>query len=133
MPRSNHRSLVLCAAALVSSAALLGTAPPAEAAKTKEQICRDLAHQASRTLWDSFRKAADDTVCRKPWMQRSGEEFLACAAANKVRKVGNRVKDRWNRVFQAAGAGWAQWGPRTVSESWANGTIRGGFKRTFFT
>ncbi|MEM9140517.1 MAG: membrane dipeptidase, partial [Pseudomonadota bacterium] len=47
--------------------------------------------------------------------------------------VGNRVKDRWNRVFQAAGAGWAQWGPRTVSESWANGTIRGGFKRTFFT
>ena len=109
------RATFLSIAALM---ALTLSAPDASAAASKEQVCQQVANKAKRTLWDDFRKAADEGVCRKPWMQRHPAEFIGCAGANKARKVANRLKDRWNRFFQRADAGWATWGPCAVSEGW---------------
>ncbi len=112
---------------------ILGFGATAALAQTsKADVCAAVAKKAQRVLWDEFREAADESFCRKPWVDRGPHEFLACAGANKALKMSKKLRDRWNRFFQAADAEWATWGPRGIAEDWETGTIRGGFKRTFF-
>lgn len=116
----------------VATGLLLSFASPSLAAPTKEKVCGDVARKAQRTLWDSVRKSADETFCRKPWTERTPAEFAACALADQGIRFSNRLKNTWNAFFANAGASWATWGPRGLGPNPEYGTIRGGFKRTFF-
>lgn len=102
------------------------------AAASTNDVCKEVAAKAKLVLWDEFRKAADESFCRKPWVERDAREFLACAGANKAIKISSRLRDRWNRFFDKADAEWATLGPRSIDSDWEKGTIKGGFKRTFF-
>lgn len=104
----------------------------AYAAESKEKVCSNIAKKAQRTLWDPLKEAANESYCRKPWVERSPGEFLACTGVNKTIKFSSKLKDRWNRFFQRQSAEWATWGARGIAEPWELGTIRGGYKRTFF-
>ncbi len=66
---------------------ILLTSPHAFAGKSAGMLCDDVAHKANRVLWDELRKAADETVCRKPWTKRTPGEFLACGGMNKAIKL----------------------------------------------
>lgn len=102
------------------------------AVESAQDVCREVARKADRTLWDGMREAGDELFCRKPWVDRRPEELAACGATSLINKYGNRTKNKWNRFFDQAGAEWATWGARGVAEEWEEGTIRGGFRRVFF-
>ncbi|HSK75320.1 MAG TPA: membrane dipeptidase [Thermoanaerobaculia bacterium] len=103
-----------------------------QAQPSPQEVCREVARKADRTLWDGMREAGDDLFCRKPWVSRRPDELAACGVTSLGNKFGNRVKNKWNRFFEQAGGEWATWGARGVSEEWEEGTIRGGFRRVFF-
>ncbi|MCB9703747.1 MAG: membrane dipeptidase [Myxococcales bacterium] len=110
---------------------LLGSAE-AKAEKSADQVCSELAKKAQRTLWSGVREAGDELFCRKSWVPGRADELLACGAWTQANLFGNKVKGAWNRFFSKADAEWATWGPRGIASEWEEGTIRGGFKRTFF-
>lgn len=95
-------------------------------------VCDSLSRQLRTQLVDEVGRAADETFCRKPWIERTSREFLACAGAKQSIRIESRLRDRWNRLFQTVGKEWATWGPRTVADDWETGTILAGFKRTYF-
>lgn len=102
------------------------------AVTSQEDVCEQVSKKAGRAIWDSVRKSADEHFCRKPWVDRTRQEFLACAASNNLIRFGNRLKDHWNAFFASADDEWATWGPRGIGPDCEVGTIVGGFKRTFF-
>jgi hypothetical protein len=104
----------------------------AHADATPSQVCADVAKAAKRTLWNEVRETGDALFCRKSWVPGRVDELAACGAWTQGNLFGNKLKNAWNRVFSAAGSEWASWGPRGISADWEQGTIRGGFKRTFF-
>jgi microsomal dipeptidase-like Zn-dependent dipeptidase len=93
-------------------------------------VCDAVAKKAGRTLWNSVRENGDSLLCRKSWMPGLPEELGACTAWTQTNLFADKLKNLWNRVF--SGAEWATWGPRGISADWEEGTIQGGFKRTFF-
>ena len=127
-PSAAARSLLLVIGLILA----LSAPHAALAAKSASTVCADVAKTAQRVLWDQVREAANDSFCHKPWVQRTEGEFLACTGINKSIKFSNKLRDRWNRFFDRAGSEWATWGPRGIAEPWESGTIRAGFKRTFF-
>lgn len=118
----------LIALAIVSAI----VATPAMAATSPRDACEDVAKKAQRSLWDSAQKTGDELFCRKPWVKRRPDELAACAAHTVTNKYGNQLKNKWNALFDKAGAEWATLGARALSVEWEEGTIRQGFKRTFF-
>ena len=112
--------------------AFLFPAVSAHAAKTADETCEALARKAQRTLWSSVRETGDSLFCRKSWVPGKPDELSACGVWTKANVFSNKTKNAWNRLFDKAGADWATWGPRGISAEWEEGTIRGGFKRTFF-
>jgi microsomal dipeptidase-like Zn-dependent dipeptidase len=118
---------------LTLSLMVLATASvPLSAEQTPQEVCGEIARKAQRTLWDGVRQTADELFCRKPWVDRRPDELAACALTSDTIRFTNRVKNKWNRFFDETGGEWATWGARGVSEEWEEGTIRGGFRRTFF-
>ena len=107
-------------------------AQPGWAARSASEVCADLARKAQRTLWSSVREAGDAAFCRKSWVPGQMDEFAACAQWNTDRVFANKLKNLWDGLFQKADAEWATWGPRGVASDFEQGTIRGGFKRTYF-
>ena len=105
---------------------------PAQAAKSAKAVCEDVAQKAKRTLWNSVRETGDELFCRKGWLSAKHDRYTGCGTFTLVNNLSNKLKNRWNREFDKAGADWATWGPRGIGEEWEEGTIRGGFKRTFF-
>ena len=118
--------------ALVLGLFLLFGPASAFAEKPKQEVCREVANKAQRVLWDAFRKSADEMFCRKPWVERQADEFAACGLTNTGNLLSNKSKNAWNRFFDRADVGWAALGPRGISAEWEEGTIRSGYKRTFF-
>lgn len=104
----------------------------AYAVKSKDQVCKSIARKAKRTLWNSVREAGDNLFCRKGWLTSRVDELTGCGGWTKINRFGNLAKNKLNRFFDKANAEWATWGPRGISADWENGTIRGGYKRTFF-
>lgn len=104
----------------------------ARAEKSADEVCADLAKKAQRTLWSSVRETGDALLCRKSWLPGRADELLACGAWTQANLFGNKLKGAWNNFFAKADAEWATWGPRGISVDWEEGTIRGGFKRSFF-
>jgi Membrane dipeptidase (Peptidase family M19) len=118
---------------LVMSLAFSSTSALAQFSEvSSEQRCNEVAAKLRPSFWDAMREAADATVCRKPWVERSAEEFAACATTDLSLKFSQAVKDKWNAFFDARNDEWATWGPRAVGANGENGTIEAGFKRTFF-
>jgi len=105
---------------------------PAHAEKSAMEVCGDVANKAQRVLWDSVRETGDELFCRKPWVQRRPDELLACGIHTTTNLYGNKLKNKWNAFFDKAGAEWATLGARGISVDWEEGTIKSGFKRTFF-
>lgn len=134
MARKNVRRVVKLgrAAAAVTLVGGVMTAGEARAEKSAEQVCSDLAKKAQRTLWSSVRETGDAMFCRKSWLPGLPDELLACGAWTQVNLFGNKLKGAWNKFFAKGDAEWATWGPRGISVDWEEGTIRGGFKRSFF-
>lgn len=102
------------------------------AVKSADKVCKSVARQAKKAIWDSMRETGDDLFCRKPWVKRLPHEFAACGLHTQTNRFGNRVKNKWNAFFDKVGGEWATIGARGISVEWEEGTIRGGFKRTFF-
>lgn len=119
-------------AAVATAVGGLLMAGEARAEKTADQVCSDLAKKAQRTLWSSVREAGDAMFCRKSWLPGKADEFRACGAWTTTNLFGNKVKGLWNNWFASGDAEWATWGPRGISVDWEEGTIQGGFKRSFF-
>ena len=104
----------------------------AQAGPDAAGVCRNVALTAERILWDQLRKAADENRCRKPWLERASDEFLACAGKDISLKLSRGLHDRWNRVLRRTAAHGAPPGSRALGKDWEKGTIRGELKRTFF-
>ena len=104
--------------------------PAAARAATADQICSQVAQQATRVGWDLLDDAGDEAFCRKPWV-RVVDRLNACDG-RMFRVYGGKLKNLWNRFVTGADASWATWGPRGVGPEIETGTIVGGFKRTFF-
>lgn len=104
----------------------------ARAEKSADQVCSELAAKAQRTLWSSVRESGDAIFCRKSWLAGTPDELRACGMWTTTNAFANKTKNLWNKLFASGDAGWATWGPRGVSVDWEQGTIVGGFKRTFF-
>jgi microsomal dipeptidase-like Zn-dependent dipeptidase len=116
--------------AVAVAAVLLTHSSGAFAARSAEEICAEVAAKAGRTLWASVRESGDELFCRKPWMAGAAEEFTACGSWALANKWANKLKGHWNNTFSQKE--WATWGARTIGLAWEEGTIAGGFKRTFF-
>lgn len=116
---------------LVLAVSLL-CAPPVLAAKSAAEVCKSLAQKAQRTLWSSVREAGDAAFCRKSWVPQTPDEFAACALWSQGQLFSNKLKNEWNAFFQKADAEWATWGPRSIAAEFEQGTIQGGFKRSYF-
>ena len=104
----------------------------AHADASPTEVCADVAKAAKRTLWNEVRETGDALFCRKSWVPGRVDELAACGVWTQGNLFGNKLKNAWNRLFAGAGAEWASWGPRGISADWEQGTIRGGFKRTYF-
>ena len=133
MMRTRRRAVRLgrVAAAVTLAGGMLASGA-ARAEKSAEEVCKDLAKKAQRTLWSSVRETGDALLCRKSWLPGRADELLACGAWTQVNLFGNKLKGAWNNFFAKGDAEWATWGPRGISVDWELGTIAGGFKRTFF-
>ena len=107
-------------------------APAVVAAPSAAEICNSVAAKAQRTLWSSLREAGDATFCRKSWVQGRVDELAACNAWTQGQLFSNKLKNLWNAFFQKADVEWATWGPRAIAGDFEQGTIRGGFRRTYF-
>ncbi len=105
---------------------------PAYAEKPAAEVCGDVAKKAQRALWDNMRETGDDLFCRKPWVQRRPDELMACGLHTTTNLYTNKLKNKWNAFFDRVGAEWATLGARGISVDWEEGTIKSGFKRTFF-
>jgi len=101
------------------------------AARSAAEVCGDVSKKAGRTLWSSVRESGDSLFCRKSWVPGTADELAACGLWTQTNLFGNKLKNAWNAWFAKDG-GWSTWGPRGISVDWEEGTIRGGFKRTFF-
>jgi microsomal dipeptidase-like Zn-dependent dipeptidase len=110
---------------------LLFLSSPAWADRSADKVCSDLARKAGRTLWSSVRESGDDLFCRKSWVPGLPDELAACGLWTKTNLFGNKLKNFWNAKF-AREREWATWGPRGISVDWEAGTIRKGFKRSYF-
>lgn len=118
-----------------AAATMLGVLLPAATAraeKSAEQVCDELAAKAKRTLWSSVRESGDAIFCRKSWLAGTPEELRACGLWTTTNAFANKTKNLWNKWFASGDAEWATWGPRGISSDWEEGTIVGGFKRSFF-
>lgn len=93
--------------------------------------CGEVAEKIDDSFWDELRSAADDTHCRKAWVERTASEFLACASVDNTLRFGSALKVKWNAFFDANDAEWGTLGPRMVGAQGETGTIQGGFKRTY--
>lgn len=118
------------AAATVLWALLPGSTARAE--KSADQVCDELAAKAKRTLWSSVRESGDAIFCRKSWLVGLPDELRACGLWTTTNVFANKTKNAWNKFFASGDAEWATWGPRGISVDWEEGTIVGGFKRSFF-
>ena len=118
-----------------AAATMLGVLLPgatARAEKTADQVCSELAAKAKRTLWSSVRESGDAIFCRKSWLAGTPEELRACGLWTTTNVFANKTKNAWNKFFASGDSEWATWGPRGISVDWEEGTIVGGFKRSFF-
>ncbi|HEY8377452.1 MAG TPA: membrane dipeptidase, partial [Nannocystis sp.] len=117
---------------MLTGIGVIAPANLARAEKSADQVCEDLAKKAKRTLWNSVRETGDELFCRKSWVPGRADELLACGVWTQTNLFANKLKGAWNRFFAKADAEWATWGPRGIGPEWESGTIRLGFKRTFF-
>lgn len=118
-----------------AAATMLGVLLPgatARAEKTADQVCDELAAKAKRTLWSSVRESGDAIFCRKSWLAGTPEELRACGLWTTTNVFANKTRNAWNKFFASDDSEWATWGPRGISVDWEEGTIVGGFKRSFF-
>lgn len=118
-----------------AAATMLGVLLPgatARAEKSADQVCDELAAKAKRTLWSSVRESGDAIFCRKSWLAGTPEELRACGLWTTTNVFANKTRNAWNKFFASDDSEWATWGPRGISVDWEEGTIVGGFKRSFF-
>jgi len=116
----------------LTAVVLLTGVSAAYGAKSAGEVCGDVARKAQRTLWDPMRESGDAAFCRKGWLVKRPEELIACGFRSHHTRFATKLQNRWNALFQSADAEWATWGPRSIAADFEQGTIRGGFKRTFF-
>ena len=74
------------------------------ASKPEADVCSDVAKKAQRVLWDSMRAAGDELYCRKPWVKHAADELVACSAQQITYKFSNKLKNKWNALFDNANA-----------------------------
>ncbi len=86
-------------AAAVTLAGGMLASGAARAEKSAEEVCKDLAKKAQRTLWSSVRETGDALLCRKSWLPGRADELLACGAWTQVNLFGNKLKGAWNNFF----------------------------------
>ncbi|MEY2926596.1 MAG: hypothetical protein RL367_1073 [Pseudomonadota bacterium] len=111
--------------------AFFGLASQALADASAMDRCVEVRNKLDTSFWNELRNAADKTLCRRPWSERTRLEFMACGSVDLSLKLGLYLKVGLNAYFDRHNAEWATLGPRYVGSNDEQGTIQGGFKRTF--